>query len=200
VTDAPATLRLFVAVHLPEAWIAALAESQDALRRARLNLRYVRPESIHLTLKFLGEVESRRLNQVTAALNGPATTQRPFALQMDTLGTFGAARRPRVVWAGLRGDLTALAGLAAAVDRALAPAGFPPESRAFRPHLTLARVPERLPVEDAQRILPAVAGLELSAVAALEVDAYTLVRSELGPGGARYTSLQSWPLAQTAAG
>jgi 2'-5' RNA ligase len=61
-------------------------------------------------------------------------------------------------------------------------------------------VPERLPVEDAQRILPAVAGLELSAVAALEVDAYTLVRSELGPGGARYTSLQSWPLAQTAAG
>ncbi len=85
------TLRLFVAVLLPEGWIAALAEAQEALRRAGLRLRYVRPEAIHLTLKFLGEVERGRLGTVSAALGGPAAELRPFPVRLDALGAFGPA-------------------------------------------------------------------------------------------------------------
>ena len=192
-TAAHPTLRLFVAVLLPEAWHAALAKAQEELRHAGLRLRYVRPEGVHLTLKFLGAVDHDRLGAVTAALDGPADFQ-PFALDLDTLGTFGGPQRPRVVWAGLRGDVTALAALAAAVDTVLVPAGFAREGRPFRGHLTLARVPESLPAADARRIVPAISASRLARVPSLYVRSYALMRSELGPGGARYTTLQSWPV------
>jgi 2'-5' RNA ligase len=196
-TSASRPLRLFVAVLLPEAWLSALARAQDELRNAGLRLRYVRPEGIHLTLKFLGEVDHERLEVIMAALDGLGDVQ-PFALDLDTLGVFGGPQRPRIVWAGLRGDLTALAALVAAVDAALVPAGFAPEGRPFRPHLTLARVPEGLPDAEARRIVPVVSTSRLVRVPSFHVDSYALVRSALGPGGARYTTLQTWPVARPA--
>jgi 2'-5' RNA ligase len=191
-SDGPDRPRLVVAVLLPDSWLAALGAVQDDLRRAGLRLRYVRPEGIHLTLKFLGEVESARLASITAALQGPTVNLQPFRLSLGALGTFGPDRRPRVVWAGLRGDLASLGAVAEAVDVALAGAGFAREMRPFRPHLTLARVPDSLPADDAGRIAAALAGVRTVASAPLDVTGYALVRSELGPGGARYTTLQSW--------
>jgi 2'-5' RNA ligase len=191
-------LRLFVAVLLPETWLLALEGMQAQLRRTGLRLRYTRSEGIHLTLKFLGEVPRERLDAITAALERLTDAPGPFQLALGAAGSFGGARRPRVVWTGMDGDLAALDRLHGAVERALRPAGFPSEGRPFRAHLTLARVPDGLPAAEAARIVPALAGLN-AAAPPFTVESFALLRSELGPGGARYTALHSWPLSDRSA-
>lgn len=189
------TLRLFVAVLLSDAWLAALAVMQDELRRAGVRLRYVRPDGIHLTLKFLGEGDRDRLDAIVTALGALEGAPGPFRLELGRAGSFGGARRPRVVWAGMNGNLADLSALQATVERALHPAGFPPEGRPFRAHLTLARVPLDLPAAEAARIMPALAALQTPLVQPFSVDSLALVQSELGRGPARYTVLQNWTLA-----
>src|SRR5437867_392019 len=99
-------LRLFIAIELPEAWTAALTRAQDTLRGRGLDgLRWTRPEGIHLTLKFLGNVDERRVPELGASLEQAVAGLRPFTLRLSGLGSFGPPARPRVVWAGVTGDL-----------------------------------------------------------------------------------------------
>jgi RNA 2',3'-cyclic 3'-phosphodiesterase len=191
-------LRLFVAVILPDAWLAALAAMQASLRRAGLDLRYVRPEGIHLTLKFLGETPAARLTEVENALVTVVAGARPCRIALGGGGTFGPARRPRVVWCDVEGDAPALVALAGAIDAALAADGFAREARPLSPHLTLARVPDRLPPSEAERIAPAAHALRAAAVPPFTVERIALMRSELGRGGARYTALREWRLGEQA--
>ncbi len=188
-------LRLFVAVELDEEALRALASLQDALRRRGLDaLRWVRPEGVHLTLKFLGETPPERVPAIEAALNEAVSGVPAHALRLDGLGTFGSRRSPRVLWVGLDGDLQELRRLQQRVEAALAKAGFPKEARAFSPHLTLARVrPETAAVlsEPIARALEAAPQPEAS-IAVREV---SLMRSILGPGGAVYHRLAAFPLA-----
>ena len=193
-TDRP--LRLFIAIALPESWRTMLRDTQDRLRDAGLRLRFVRPENAHLTLKFLGEVEAGRLPSLTDALGAVPDRHRGFTLELGDLGTFGGARRPRVVWVGLRGDLPALSALHAALEAALVPLRFPRETGPFRAHITLARTPESLPAAEAARIAPVLAGLGRLTGEPLAVGEFALMQSDLGPGGPRYTALASWPLAR----
>jgi len=188
-------LRLFVAVLLPPAWLTALETVQRDLRAAGLGLRYVRPEGVHLTLKFLGEVPAGRLPEIKNALAEAVPRSPAFDLALDRPGTFGPARRPRVVWAGIGGDHARLNAVHHAIDAALSRRGFPPEGRAFNPHLTLARVPDDLSTEDAARIVPALAGIRPLPAERHHVTSISLMQSRLGPGGARYAELGSWALA-----
>ena len=188
------SLRLFVAILLPDDWLAALAGTQDGLRDAGLDLRCVRAEGIHLTLKFLGETPARRVAEISSTLEAAAARAGPCEVTLGASGFFGPRRRPRVVWQGIEGDLSALAAVQRAVDEALAGLGFARETRPFSPHLTLARVPDNLPAAEAERIAPAVEGLSRPHAAPLHVESFALMRSELGRGGARYTQLASWPL------
>lgn len=183
-------LRLFVALELPADWTEALAGVRAGLRRRGLErLRWVRPEGIHLTLKFLGNVAAGRVPELAAALGRAGGDCAPFQLSLGGLGTFGPAARPRVVWAGIEGDLGALTRLWRLVEGALQPLGFPRERERFAPHLTLARVPQGFPREDAARIGPALATVARPGTAPVEVRELALMRSDLGPGGARYTRL-----------
>ena len=188
------TGRLFVAVLLPESWLALLGEAQQELRQVGLGLRYVRLEGIHLTLKFLGETASDRIAVIERELAEAAVGARPFTLRLGALGTFGPPRRPRVVWAGVDGDRERLHDLHEAVDLALHRAGFDRERRAFNPHLTLARVPDQMPAAEATRIGSALAKRAWHTAAPYTVNSLALMRSELGAGGARYTALGAWPL------
>ncbi len=184
-------LRLFVAIELPEAWTDALADLQHRLRGALPSLRWTRPEGIHLTLKFLGNVPSDRVSPIIAAVASAAATCEPFTLRLGTLGAFSSGERPRVIWAGVAGDLAALTRLWRAVDAQLTPLGFAPERGSFAPHLTLARVPDGRQ-RDMAATLPAVlAGTPLPPLAPAPVTAIALMRSELGAGGSRYTQLAS---------
>lgn len=186
-------LRLFVAVLLPEAWLDALARVQRRLREAKLPLRYVRAEGIHLTLNFLGDTAPSRLPAIRDALGRAAGDASAVGLKLGRIGTFGPAHRPRVLWCGVNGEVSRLAALQQAIGDALADAGVARESRPYSPHLTLARVPDRLESDDMARIAPVVAGIDLTAPPFI-ARSIALMRSELDRGGARYTRLAEWTL------
>lgn len=192
-------IRTFVAVELDEALRAAIGRAQAALRdkldrelrRADpgTRIQWVRPESVHVTLKFLGDIEEDRVATVGQALERAVVGVAPFALDVGGLGMFPEAGGPRVLWLGLSGPVEAMARLASAVDAALQEIGFPPEDRPFTPHLTLARVKERSREVGRAMAACGLPGRE-TAVGRLEVRALALMKSELRPTGARYTRLQ----------
>lgn len=135
--------RLFVALDPPEAVRRRIAAAVAALRRAAGHaadeVRWGAPESLHLTLQFLGAVPEERIAELDGAVRAAAASSRPLQLEVRGAGGFPNARRPRIVWLGLAGDLDPLAALAAELGRRLTPLGFPPEPRPFSPHLTVGR-------------------------------------------------------------
>lgn len=178
-------MRLFIAVELPAPVRDNLAAAQDALRAVAVNVRWVRPEAIHLTLAFLGEVLAARLQDLVAALAGLRdATPGPIALEARGLGTYPSRGQPRVIWAGLAGDLGALERLREAVAQAVRGAGFALDDRPWRPHLTLGRVQGG----GLGTARTAITRDARTSYGAFEVRAVHLMESELLPGGARYTS------------
>lgn len=192
-------LRLFVALELPAPILAALEQLQDQLRadRSARVVRWTRPEGIHLTLKFLGETPSARLDAIRAGLQAAASAHRPLQLGAAGLGCFPNPRAPRVVWVGLTGDLDALAALQSAVEAAIAPLGFPTENRPFSPHLTLGRVRQDASAAEVRALGALVTGTAIGALGAWQATAISLMRSELSRDGARYTCLFSAALGQS---
>lgn len=189
-------LRLFVALELPETVLTALADVQTRLRDncAERTVKWVRPEGIHLTLKFLGEVPARRADDIIRGVEAAVDGHGPLALEATGLGCFPNTRRPRVVWVGLAGDVAALGALQRAVEQALGPLGFPPEKRGFNPHLTLGRVRRDARSADTRALGDLVTRTQLGTVATWQATTLSLIRSELHRDGARYTSLFEAPL------
>jgi RNA 2',3'-cyclic 3'-phosphodiesterase len=132
-------MRLFWAFELPPPVHEDALRLQSALRAkaAPGSVRWVTPQQLHVTVKFLGEVDAAEAAIAAAGARTPGVA--PFTLRLGAAGTFGG-RRPRVVWLGLEGEVQAAAALAQALDECLEPLGFRPEQRAFVPHLTLGRV------------------------------------------------------------
>jgi 2'-5' RNA ligase len=194
--DAPTSLRLFVAIELPDRTKRELTSAIDALKRAGIdeNVRWVRPEGIHVTLKFLDAVEPARVEAINTALRVGAQHAKPFELSPLALGSFGGRRNLRVVWVGVGGDTEALSALAADVERALVPLGFPTESRAFNPHLTLARVRDEAAPADRERIAAMLQRVNVPAFTSFHVKHLSLMQSTLGRGGATYRALSTFSL------
>jgi len=188
-------MRVFVAAELPAAVRDNLAAAQRVLRALSLDVRWVRPEGIHLTLVFLGEVLAARLQGIAAALGALRTaTAAPIRLEARGLGCFPERGRPRVIWAGLAGELGALGRLQASVLAAVRETGAAIEERDWHPHLTLGRIQGGR--GDAARV--AIARQAATSFGAFEVRAVHLFESELLPGGARYRSLHAFPLSTAA--
>lgn len=185
--------RLFVAIDLGAEARDALAAAQRVCRRRGpgLPVRWVDPQGAHLTVKFLGEVARVRAATLEGALRRVASAHQPFLLRTGPPGAFPHQRRPRVLWLGLAGPLDRLRGLRDGVESALHDLGFPREDRPFHPHLTLGRVREAVEGRPGAPagLDAAFAELHGGASAPFPVDALRLMRSELGPGGARYTTL-----------
>jgi len=155
-------------------------------RRERLPVKWVRPENIHLSLKFLGDVEETRETELVAALQraaGSRTEPRPLTLQISGFGVFPDYRRPNVLWAGVTAD-PGLELLQHGVEQAFAPLGFPTEARAFRPHVTLGRATRDARPRDFQGLEEILTGTDFdSTVTVTEVD---LMQSTLQPSGPVY--------------
>lgn len=191
----PEEARLFVAVDLDDSVREVLGALQDELRRPGLTgLRWVRPEGVHLTLKFLGETPVTKIGEIEQALAGAAQAVAAHTLSLGKLGTFGGRQSPRVLWLDLRGDVSALHRLQQAVEKALAPLGFPAEDRSFSPHLTLARIRPEDAREAARALNEGLHAVHVP-VTEIRVSEISLMRSKLGPGGAVYTRLWAGPLA-----
>lgn len=203
-------LRLFVAIELPDAWKSALgalqADMQAALAREAdltgVRVRWVRPEAIHLTLKFLGETPAGRLDSVHSALASAVPEAPGFELELWRVGSFSDRRAPRVIWAGiLEKEPTGrhqsyhgrLLQLAERIETWLAAGGFPRERRSFAPHLTLARLPEDLDQASREKIATLTGEFAIPPTGPFKVESVSLIRSHLERGGARYERLAAWP-------
>ena len=188
----PEQLRLFVAVTLPSEAREAIARLIHALRAADVSgVRLVDPDGVHLTLKFLGNVDSSRVPTLTDALDAVGKGSVPFALHLRDVGVFPDRRSPRVPWAGVSGDTDALAALARRVDDACANMGFPREQRPFSPHLTLARLRDRASADERRRAGTVLADIGLPPAESFAVEAFHLIRSTLTPSGPLYDTVHT---------
>lgn len=163
----------------------ALGALQADLRAAGGPVSWVKPENIHLTLKFLGEVPPAREGPVREAMAEAVAGVSPFTLRAGGCGAFPGERNPRVLWVGLRAGGPEAAALAARLEAACAARGFPPENRPFRGHLTLGRVRGSRGLEETMRRLRAHAEDTLGETA---VDRLVLYESRLHPAGSIYTA------------
>jgi 2'-5' RNA ligase len=184
------TIRLFIAVDLSPGvreWLGR-AKANLAPRIPPGAVRWVDPGAIHLTLKFLGETPARRSGEIRAELDDLVRSFRPFPLAAEGLGCFPNTDRPRVVWAGIRGD-SSLGELHKRLEEALGRIGFPAERRAFSPHLTLGRVKDGVSGARLEEIGRAVESASMESAAGMDVNEVCLFKSVLRPGGAEYTVL-----------
>jgi len=183
-------MRLFVALNLPSEIRDRLAAAQDRLRRVQADVSWVRAENIHVTLKFLGETEEKRLERIRPALHEVARAGAPFSMGIAGVGSFGG-RVPRVVWVGVGDGAEPLVGLAGRIETALARLGFPKERRGFTAHLTLGRVRSG---RNAEALLAGLQEVQAEQFGTLAAAAFELMQSELRPSGSVYTVLERFPL------
>jgi 2'-5' RNA ligase len=186
-------IRAFLAIDLPRGLRPWLAQVLGELQQSRADVRWVAADNIHLTLKFFGNITAEQAAAITGAAGEVAAAQTPFELLVTQPGAFPNLRNPRVVWLGLGGDTLALSQLFYRLEKAFAPMGFPPEDRAFNPHLTLGRVKSPKGRESLVRRLE---GLAAPAAAPFKVSEMVLFKSTLTPKGSIYTPLQVIPLGE----
>jgi 2'-5' RNA ligase len=185
------TLRTFIAIELDEELRDNLRWLQDGLRErvAPRSVRWVRPEGVHLTLKFLGDTPVAKIEDVQAALAVAASQIEPFTFYVGGLGCFPNQRRPRVVWVGIQEPTNRLARLREAIEDQVAPVGFPTERRSFHPHLTLGRVQRYASKSEVRQIGEVVAGSITGTIDEVAVASVCYIKSDLRPSGAVYTTL-----------
>jgi RNA 2',3'-cyclic 3'-phosphodiesterase len=185
------TLRTFIAIELEQELKDQLCRVQDQLRAQGVarGVRWVQPEGIHLTLKFLGDTPLERIEEVKAALARAAAKVDPFSFSISGLGCFPNTRQPRVVWVGLQEPTGAMVRLRDAVEAQVAPLGFPTEHRAFSPHLTLGRVQRYTSKSEVRDIGQAVAASAIGVVGEMTARTVCYIQSDLKPSGAVYTTL-----------
>jgi 2'-5' RNA ligase len=180
-------LRVFCAVELPDEIRSRIAERIHHLRAEFSDVRasWEKPEKLHVTLKFLGDIEPARVEQLSLAASRAVANLKPFGLTIGEPGAFPPHGQPRVLWLGIVDDSGSLALMQHALETECAADGFPREQRPFKPHLTLARI--RSP-QGAREL--ATAHRETSFEPQhFKVSELVVMRSELGPGGSRYTPL-----------
>ena len=182
-------IRSFVALDLAAPVRQAAIDLQGVLRRINADVRWVRPEGLHVTLKFLGSVAPPRLQQVYETLATAVAGQPALRVRLRGLGAFPNWRRPRVVWVGLHGD--GVVELARCIDAALVPLAFEREQRAFTPHLTLGRVNSLRGWARVEEVCKAHLDDDFGES---DISVVTIYRSALQRGGAVYTALWTIPL------
>ena len=180
-------MRAFVAIFPPPELQAAVTGALEIVQRLDDKVRWVRPENIHLTLKFLGNVQEETLGNLCAALEETCAGHKPFDIGLVRLGAFPSARRARILWIGVdAGSSDQLRALAADLESAFIPLGFEREKRAFTPHLTLGRIRSR-PVNFDGRPMT-IRDLRF------RVRHIELIESTLSPEGATYRTIQAFAL------
>jgi len=192
VSHNPEQIRSFIAIELPEEAKEGLARLRKELERDEHKfVKWVNPGGIHLTLKFLGNIPSKRVTEITEAIKEAAQGISPFHLEISGLGAFPSIRQARVLWVGIGGEVDKLSRLQKNIDSALAALGFAKEERPFVPHLTLARIREGASPPERRSFGELVGSTTFEDKYHVEVEAIRLMRSQLTPAGAIYTCLSA---------
>ena len=186
---------MFVSVGLSDEARQQLVDAVDRIRKdVPDGIQWANPDGLHLTLKFLGNIPAAAVDPLLECLHAVAQEAAPFTLRLDSLGMFPNRRRPRVLWAGIVGDVDALSRLQQASEARINALGHPPEQRPFRPHITLGRPRRSVSDANLSRIGQVVFSLSPPRPVQWTVDSIEVMQSELHPSGARYTVLGSAPL------
>ena len=189
------TVRAFVAADLLPEVRDDLARVVSGLAGARVKgLRTVRPEGVHLTLKFLGNVPRSDLPAVTSAISSVVRQRRPFTVEIGGFGAYPGERSPRVLWTGVNGP-EAMFSLRADIEESLASLGFAADSRPWSPHLTLARIRDGTNKRDRGLAWETLVGME-PVSRRTTVSSISLVASRLTPKGAVYSTMQTFEMTQ----
>ena len=187
-----ALIRSFIAVELPSGLKNELAELETQLKKASPPVvKWVDPNSIHVTLKFLGEIFEASIDELMLAIEESAQGILPFQLEVRGVGAFPNLERPQVLWTGVKGELEKIAQLQKRIESNTEQLGSPRESRAFSPHLTLGRVRDEAGPNERRRLGKLLADTTFTALHNVDVDAVNLMKSQLTPGGAIYSCLGS---------
>ena len=183
-------IRAFIAVELPEELKSTLLQLQTEMKSDSGNfVKWVAPESIHVTLKFLGDIFPRMVKDVAVALEEASRGNHPFFIEIKELGAFPNLRQPRVLWVGMGGELGKLIDLQQCIDDALASLGFAREKRPFSPHITLARIRDWASLQDRRHFGSLVEKKNFEVEYKVDVNGFSLMRSQLFPTGAIYNCL-----------
>ena len=184
-------IRCFIAIEIPETIQNQLVRIQGTLRKQIQKASWVKPGNIHLTLKFLGDVDPEDLESIGQAIEEVASRHRSFSLRIGGLGAFPNFARPRVMWTGVKAGGERVSTLAQDINIALSHCGFSVDTKKFNPHLTIARLKERVdlrPYANQYRQYDRMHGAEMN------VNTISLIQSQLHPTGAIYSTLQSYSI------
>ena len=183
-------IRSFIAIELPGELKLELTQLEAQLKTEKQpGVKWTNPDSIHLTLKFLGNIAADRIGEITGAIEAAARGITPFRLKAKELGIFPSLRRVQVAWVGISGEVDKLSRLQKRLESNLASLGFIPESRPFTAHLTLARLSDRIPSDERQRFGQLITNTRFESNHNIEVDAISLMKSQLTRAGAIYSRI-----------
>lgn len=187
--------RTFIALELNESLQADLSRVIQRLARELPNLHWVDPAGIHLTLAFLGELTDEQLAETTRAAELAARVVSPFDYHLSYPGVFGPPRQPRVIWIGIDEPTGKLLQLHQALSSELEQRNFGVDKRPFSPHFTLCRIKTPLKPDEQQRLQRLITARNVvSPVTMYHVRHLSVMKSELSRTGARYTTLEKFPL------
>jgi 2'-5' RNA ligase len=180
-------MRTFIAVPITDECRKMLDHLQQDLRRYGGDVRWVAVSSIHLTLKFLGEVDPEIIPALEESLRSAVQRVRSFELRLRGLGSFPDQKNPRIIWSGIEGETESLSRLHQSVEEVCATLGFAPENRVFHPHLTLGRVKGKRNLQPLLDYIKIGSDLECG----FKADHFNIYKSTLKPQGAVYTILKT---------
>ena len=180
-------IRAFIAIKLPDAVISSLGQLQQSIRKFGFHIRWVRPENIHLTLQFLGDVKVSQLSRIRFAMQAAAVECKPMTLNAKGVGVFPNLRRPRVLWAGISGAIQPLFAYRQRLTEELALLGFATEKKPFKAHVTLGRFKHGGDYQQLARVMKELGDYHS---ADFHVTESALFKSNLRKSGAVYTQLE----------
>jgi len=187
-----ALIRAFIAIELPEGLKKELSGLESLLKKTSPPVvKWVDPNSIHITLKFLGEISEDSIDELMLALEESAQGDPPFKLEASDVGAFPDLRRAQVVWVGIKGEVDKIARLQKRIESNTKQLGFPRESRVFTPHLTIGRVRNEASLTERERLGKILSETKFTALTNIETAAVNLMKSQLTPTGAIYTCIGS---------
>lgn len=182
-------MRSFIAIDLPVRIKDSLCRLQDEIRQSAARVSWVKPAAMHLTMKFLGEIDERQIEAIAAAIRDIALKKAGFDIKLDTLGAFPQLHAPRIIWVGVKQGGAQLENIAAELEEALDKLGIASEERRFHPHITIGRVRDDTKRKELSGRLLELKDKLLSAEA-FRANKIGLFKSELTPQGPIYELLK----------
>ena len=184
-------MRAFIAIEIPHSLQEKMGSLQKELKKSGADVRWTKPEGVHLTLKFLGEINQEKVKKLIAKLKDDIPSFDPLKICLKGLGGFPNLNRPRVLWLGVEPAGQGLKQLQKEIEKSLQPLGFPQEGRDFKPHLTLGRVKS---FQGQTALIRMVKDKENIELGEFTTDCYYLFQSILKPSGAEYHKIHKFML------